>query len=1546
MRKFKTHRCPVCDKVYKELGAFDNHMRNEHPGEVPAGWSIYRYTYFLHTGINSGKCRVCGAPTAWNENTGKYLRICDNPECKKKFRNEFMANMRARRGTANPMDDPKVREKMLMNRKISGMYTFADGGRVPYMGKLELGFLQMLDTFFRFPSADIMAPSPNRYTYWYENPSDPDRKGEHMYIPDFYIPSINLEIEIKSAKNERPDHLQVDVVRDAFKDIAMIRNPAVNYVKIYEEDYHVFFQVFADFANQLDNGHYEPIKYISRSLLSSSYLSYIPDDCLKIIRKYVYKYSEKAVLKKAAEADAFPYFDDEEDPNIDMEQQEEPGDITDIYAGEVHEAREDAEIEDAEENGDSEVEVAVGLNPDIFYALNFDPQEGPVDAVETELTMFNFDDDRFTLYANAMEADIQINTNSVAGQTAKKYLSWKDKLYAGKAGAKLAAKAFVKVQVIDNRINISGINCNLLVYRMQEFYDEKKLQNIFEYVYHPASWKAYQNKSISRGQLKISRIYSPVFFALELITIFKDLSKRYRDSSYSQIADMIYEASWLSKADTIRPPDVDLSPLSNLSLELLPHQKEFIRQWNALKARLHMNGYILAFKPGKGKTLTAIGLAECIKASKVYIICPNALKENWALEIRKYYSKYSDENLWRHDVCVLGEKYANPNGAHFIITNNENLKLMQSVAQADPNSMIILDESHNFRNYEGTRSAELFKLADTIGSHNVLCMSATPIKAAPSEITPVLRLIDPSFTDEAASMYARCFALSDLAAMKIIEHRFGLIMYRPADVKVDLPPKTVLDLPFTLQNEDRYYLSNVHDEIISNFKGKLETWLKANEKYVAEFQELIRSYSTATKEITNGYLEWVLDSMTSLKNSRGYHELTVKEYMAFIATYIETNRKCPVNLLQKMKQMEATIVKAAKSAMGKAVGEILPPRRNEMYIGLFTNHIDQIVEMIRTRTKKTVIFSIMVPTVEAIWRGLNNVGIKTVMITGETQNRLGILNQFRNDPDTLCLVATSQTLGVGLTLTEASQMFFFGPPWRSTDFEQACDRIWRIGQTDPVNIWKVILASKRKNLSGRMEEILAWSNEMFDAAISVNEITGAEEVTPAQEGLISDFIHNLSSYDPTNELIKLYGELSRMKYGMMVNGKLVGPDTVMEDGRTADEYEFTVMEPKDLARLKGGNCFDYANFAWSRLTHHKVPTDIYFIIAGQDESCHSTTISKIGDLYYHLECADKLHMGIFVGHTIDELISRMVNQWYTEKSWKRGRPFGVFKITDPKKTFHLTFRQYVNSIVSGNNGQEIDIKYDPKITYCDNIITKSPAVESSLTDWRQDDDTLSRYIPITDPREMEFLDRLRKVFIYTSTKNHRYLDMPRLRTDSIMNPNGIDFVSRDTVYTDWDLLLYMGCMQYRHCKSTMMGLIEFRDPLGGEWFYKLMPMSFAFNGAIICDPTICPGGESMYFSRDPSIICSYFFNRYHRYKGRPMDWNKRIEDLEKSGHPVYINLYLLDIPTTNELTKISPTIMDFIRQFEVHAAKSELKFERNISDIPRMEVMRRGVFKN
>ena len=185
MRKINVYRCPICRKPYKTLTGWAAHMNLEHPENRPEGFSDSRYFYFALTGRTSGKCVTCGGETEWNETTQKYNRFCNNPKCKEKYKEVFDKRMINKYGRTTLCADPEQQRKMLKARKISGSYKFADGGSIDYVGSYEKDFLKLLDVFLHFKSSDVMGPSPHTYCYKYEN-------QDHFYIPDFFIPDLNL----------------------------------------------------------------------------------------------------------------------------------------------------------------------------------------------------------------------------------------------------------------------------------------------------------------------------------------------------------------------------------------------------------------------------------------------------------------------------------------------------------------------------------------------------------------------------------------------------------------------------------------------------------------------------------------------------------------------------------------------------------------------------------------------------------------------------------------------------------------------------------------------------------------------------------------------------------------------------------------------------------------------------------------------------------------------------------------------------------------------------------------------------------------------------------------------------------------------------------------------------------------------------------------------------------------------------------------------------------------------------------------------------------
>ena len=226
-------KCPICHQRYVDKLAVYSHIERAHAEILPDGMSGGEYYYRLIHG-HGGHCVVCKRPTTWNYKTNKFNRFCDNPRCKEIYKKTFQKRMIGKYGKTHLTDDPEQQRKMLANRKISGKYKWSDGsGELPFTGSYELDFLRFIDNVLNFDFKDVMAPSPHTYTYVYE-------EKNHFYIPDFYLISINLEVEIKASDNTHHKIVEVDHVKEKLKDDVMRSQKAFNYIKIYDKDYGEF----------------------------------------------------------------------------------------------------------------------------------------------------------------------------------------------------------------------------------------------------------------------------------------------------------------------------------------------------------------------------------------------------------------------------------------------------------------------------------------------------------------------------------------------------------------------------------------------------------------------------------------------------------------------------------------------------------------------------------------------------------------------------------------------------------------------------------------------------------------------------------------------------------------------------------------------------------------------------------------------------------------------------------------------------------------------------------------------------------------------------------------------------------------------------------------------------------------------------------------------------------------------------------------------------------------------------------------------------------
>ena len=641
-------------------------------------------------------------------------------------------------------------------------------------------------------------------------------------------------------------------------------------------------------------------------------------------------------------------------------------------------------------------------------------------------------------------------------------------------------------------IVIRKINLNLLIKRINSTYNEKKLDGIFYRTYNPKDIKRYNAKKMSRGQMKITSLISPMFFALELSILFSQLYKKYKDKTYKDIAATIYNDSWLSEADNREPEPVDIMYAQSMlepKYQLQSYQKEFIEAYPVWKARLGLRGIYNAFDQGLGKTLTALSLAMAKKIDKIYVVCPNTLVANWYNEVLAYYG-----GRVKPYMCRSGGKGPDPDTRVFI-TNNESIKNILPYVDTSCKTMLIVDEGHNFRNLNSSRVKELVELREKLDPQDILPMSGTPLKATPNELVPALLLIDPMFTPDAAIMYNKCFNFDSYQAMEIVTSRLGKIIYRKMKSDVlQLPNKYIKDLVLTIRDPEPYLLDNVGTAVMDEYAKIFPTVIKDNKDIIEKFTTMVHQYSTAGKLDTKWYINKVCDAANPDDDFtvEQMHELDSMKVTTFLDDYVISNPNFPKSQEKILRKWESELIHFDQVAKGKAIGRIYPPRRTALFCALWDENEEMFLKMIRDNIKKTIIFSQFYGVITHIQERLTQNGIQCVTVTGKvnTGTRAENLRKFKNDPDVRVILATSQAMGTGVTLIEASQMFFFGPPWRSADYDQCCDRLYRIGQDCDVYIYNVILNTSKLNLSSKMQKILNWSSEMFHSAIDTTVVNG------------------------------------------------------------------------------------------------------------------------------------------------------------------------------------------------------------------------------------------------------------------------------------------------------------------------------------------------------------------------------------------------------------------------------------------------------------------------
>lgn len=154
----------------------------------------------------------------------------------------------------------------------------------------------------------------------------------------------------------------------------------------------------------------------------------------------------------------------------------------------------------------------------------------------------------------------------------------------------------------------------------------------------------------------------------------------------------------------------------------------------------------------------------------------------------------------------------------------------------------------------------------------------------------------------------------------------------------------------------------------------------------------------------------------------------------------------------------------------------------------------ELLETLLSEQRKILIFSQFTSMLSLIADALRERGVDFVTLTGDTVDRSTPVAAFQQGSAAVFLISLKAG-GVGLNLTAADTVVHYDPWWNPASENQATDRAWRIGQEQPVFVYKLIargtLEEKIQDMQRRKGEL---AQGLLEAEGGLSPAIGASEL--------------------------------------------------------------------------------------------------------------------------------------------------------------------------------------------------------------------------------------------------------------------------------------------------------------------------------------------------------------------------------------------------------------------------------------------------------------------
>ncbi|MFF3492663.1 DEAD/DEAH box helicase [Streptomyces sp. NPDC002795] len=443
--------------------------------------------------------------------------------------------------------------------------------------------------------------------------------------------------------------------------------------------------------------------------------------------------------------------------------------------------------------------------------------------------------------------------------------------------------------------------------------------------------------------------------------------------------------------------------------------------WLDLMTSLGLGG-CLADDMGLGKTVTLIALhLRRARPAPTLVVCPASLLGNWQREIERFAPGVPVRRFHGVDRTLTGVE------GGFVLTTYGTLRTRAAELAGHTWGMVVADEAQHVKNPNSATA----KALRTIGAPARVALTGTPVENDLSELWALLDWTTPGL----------------LGPLKAFRARHARV------VEGEVP----------LQGQ-----GGTNPEAIERLARLVRPFIlrrrKSDPGIVPELPPKTESDHPAplTREQVSLYEAVVRESMAQIEEAEGIGR-----------------RGLIMKLLTSLKQICNHPAQYLKEGQSDGSRPRLAGRSGKLAL------VDELLDTIVAEDGAVLVFTQYVSMAKLLATHLTTRGIPSQLLHGGTTivERERMVDRFQSGEVPVFLLSL-KAAGTGLNLTRAGHVIHFDRWWNPAVEEQATDRAYRIGQTQPVQVHRLITEG---TVEDRIAELLAGKRALADAVLGTGE---------------------------------------------------------------------------------------------------------------------------------------------------------------------------------------------------------------------------------------------------------------------------------------------------------------------------------------------------------------------------------------------------------------------------------------------------------------------------